>query len=244
MPYLLFYQIVPMFDMPRASTDGTETNPPSYIESKRSMELRRDLSSSALGRLTSMHRDELHAIDLGPRSKPPSIRLSADMDRPSRGTFEPSWMSSHTGSTPNVSRRESMANTDSPALTPGGNSPIIAPSDESTASRLSRAASRFALSRQSRPQSQSGEGRISFSMARLSGLMKAGKEPVNDGLPISAANSTGPVSDTSKAPDSPIEGERHHSLGAHRHKHRGKVKDKDKEKNKAGDQPERECTVM
>lgn len=245
MPYLLFYQIVPMVDnMPRTSTDGTETNPPSYNESKKSLELTSDLSSSAFGRLTGNHREDLQAVDLGPRSKPPSIRLSAEIDRP-RGTFDPSWVSSHTGSTPNASRRESMANTDSP----GGMSPVITPSDESTASRLSRAASRFALGRQSRPQSQSGEGRISFSMTRLGGLMKSSKEPLNEppsnGLQISASNSTGPSDTSGKAPDSPVEEK--HSLVPQpqpqpQKQKRGKSKDKT-EKHK-GDQPERECTVM
>ncbi|KFG78763.1 ubiquitin hydrolase family protein [Metarhizium anisopliae] len=252
MPYLLFYQIVPMVDMPRASTDGTETNPPSYNESKTSMELNCDLSSSAFGRLTGHHRDDLQAIDLGPRSKPPSIRLSADMDHPARGTFDPSWVTSHTGSTPNASRRESMANTESPAVTPGGASPVMAPSDEPTASRLSRAASRFALGRQSRPESQSGEGRLSFSMTRLGGLMKSSKEPLiepppSNGLQTSASNSTAPISETSaKGPDSPVDGEKHGATPqTQKHKHRGKTKDKDKaEKQKAGEQPERECSVM
>lgn len=253
MPYLLFYQIVPMVDLPRTSTDGTETGPPSYNESKKSTEINGDLSSSAFGRLTGNHRDDLQALDLGPRSKPPSIRLSADFDRPARGTFDPTtWVTSHTGSTPNASRRESMANTESPAPTPGGTSPLITPVDESTASRLSRAASRFALGRQSRPQSQSGEGRISFSMGRLGGLMKSSKEPLNDspssnGLQISASNSTGPSDISTKTPDSPVDLEKQHTPvpQKERHKHREKKRDKEKtEKQKAGDQPERECTVM
>ncbi|KHN95811.1 ubiquitin hydrolase family protein [Metarhizium album ARSEF 1941] len=252
MPYLLFYQIVPMVDMPRASTEGTETDPPSYSESKTSMEPNGDLSSSAFGRLPGNHRDDLHRVDLGQRSKPPSIRLSADMDRPARETLDPPWVTSHTGSTPNASRRESMANTESPAVTPGGASPVMTPSDESAVSRLSRAASRFTLGRQSRPPSQSGEGRISFSMARLSGLMKASKEPLieppaSNGLQLSVSNSTGPTSETSaKGLDSPVDGDRHYvPPQTQKHKHRGKAKDKEKaEKHKTGDQPERECTVM
>ncbi|TWU73771.1 hypothetical protein ED733_003421 [Metarhizium rileyi] len=252
MPYLLFYQILPTVDIPRGSTDGTETNPPSYNESKTSMELNGDLSSSAFGRLSGNHRDDLQVIESDPRSKPPSIRLSSDTDYPAKGSFEPSWVMSHTDSTPNASRRESLVNTESPAITPDDNSPIITPGDEPTASRLTRAASRFALGRQSRPESQSGDGRISFSMTRLSGLMKTSKEPLNElatsnASQTSAFNLTGPMSETSyKGPDSPVEGEKPVvAPQPQKHKHRGKTRDKDKaEKHKSGEQPERECTVM
>lgn len=280
MPYLLFYQIMPM-------VDDTETEPPSYNESKTSFDgMSGSFSSNevgaGLGRLTGNHRQDLQATETtGPgfRSKPPSIRLSAEIDRPSRGNMECAWATSQTGSTPGGSRRESLAYTESPAATPGANSPVLGPLDESNtaSSRLSRAASRFALGRQSRPTSQSGEGRISFSMTRLGGLMKTSKEPLvdtNNGLQISASNSTGPMSSeaSNKVLDSAVEttdkqlhlppGNQHSNSNSnsnnnststsHQHKNKPKngrakgkaEKHKENEKKKDGAQPERECTVM
>ncbi|OAA54214.1 ubiquitin hydrolase family protein [Cordyceps fumosorosea ARSEF 2679] len=166
MPYLLFYQIVPMVEVACPSTDGTATGPPSYQESKTSLEIQ-----------TS------RATDGGPSipSKPPSIRLSMDDERPT-GTVR-SARPSVSGSVPTDSRRDSANFTLSsittpiitPTRTPEANSPIISPSDIKTP-RLSRAASRFTLGRQSRPSSQSGEGRISLSITRLGGLIKQNRE--------------------------------------------------------------------
>lgn len=254
MPYLLFYQIVPMFDMARCSIDGREPDPPSYNESKKRHN-NEDSSSSALGRLDGNRGEDLQGPVTGLGSKPPSIRLSAEFEQPHRGSL---WSMSHTGSAPTGSRRESMANTESPAVTPGATSPVITPVDEPTASRLSRAASRFALGRQSRPQSQPpGEGRISFSMTRLGVLMKPSREPLaepsSNGPQISASNSTDPLSDTSgKSPDSPIYGEKQlysASQGKEKEKYRYRGKGKEKEKAERhkggqGEQPERECILM
>ncbi|GAB0137133.1 hypothetical protein EsDP_00005414 [Epichloe bromicola] len=254
MPYLLFYQIVPMFDMARCSIDGRELDPPSYNESKK-RDNNEDSSSSAFGRLDGNRREDIQGPVTGLGSRAPSIRLSAEFERLHRDSL---WSMSHTGSTPTGSRRESMANTESPAVTPGATSPVTTPVDETTASRLSRAASRFALGRQSRPQSQPGEGRISFSMTRLGVLMKPSREPLaepssNGPQIISASNSTDPLSDTSgKSPDSPIDGEKQLNSASQgkekeKHRHRGKGKDKEKaEKHKGGqgEQPERECILM
>lgn len=247
MPYLLFYQVVPMVDMTCPSTEGTETEPPSYNESKTSFEMASS-GSTYDGDLSGFGR-------FAGRSKPPSIRLSSEADRPARAYFERPWVGSYTGSTPNGSRRQSVAFTDSgaatPAITPDTNSPVITPIDESTASRLSRAASRFALGRQSCPDSQSGEGRISFSMTRLGGLMKPSKEPLADPnvLSSSATNSTAPLSSdaSTKTPDSPVEGDKTPAppqSTPSKHKS-GKAKDKSSKHHKSsGEQPERECSVM
>ena len=254
MPYLLFYQIVPMFDMPRCSTDGAETGPPSYNEFKLSLEINgAAVPSCAFDELIGGCPDEPLSVDASASSNTPSMRLSAEMDRFHRGGH---WPVSHTGSTPMASRRESLATTESPAVTPGANSPVMTPTDEPTTSRLSRAASRFALSRQSRPQSQSGEGRISLTMTRLGGLMRPSREPLaepsSNGLPVSATNPTGSLSDTStKALDSSAEEKQAApaAQGKEKLKYRGgKAKDKEKpekhHKANQGDQPERECAVM
>ncbi|KAG6041066.1 hypothetical protein E4U41_006089 [Claviceps citrina] len=264
MPYLLFYQIVPMVDMVRCSTDGKELDPPSYNESKNnSIDLNGvDLPPSA-HRLDASHRDDIQGRGAGLQSKPPSIRLSADFERSARGSV---WSMSHTSSMPMGSRQTSEANTESPAHTPGAspraNSPVMASVDEPTASRLSRAATRFTLGRQSRPPSQSGEGRISFSMSRFGGLMKPGRELLAEpasinGAQTSASNSVSPLSETfGMGPDSPVDGEKQllHTntqpqvKEKEKHKHRGsKAKDKEKvEKHKGGqnEQPERECVLM
>ena len=202
MPYLLFYQIVPMVDMTCPSTEGTEAEPPSYNESKTSFELPSSASMcdgdpGGYPRYGERHQGDHFMSDPATRSKPPSIRLSSEVPRP---PADKSLLGSHAASTPEGSRRQSVIMMDSavgtPAVTPDTNSPIITPMDDSTGSRLSRAASRFALGRQSRPASQSGEGRLSFSMTRLGGLMKSSKEPLaepfNNGLSVPTSNSTGP----------------------------------------------------
>ncbi|PHH88778.1 hypothetical protein CDD83_7058 [Cordyceps sp. RAO-2017] len=272
MPYLLFYQVVPMVDMTCPSTEGTETGPPSYNESKTSFDM---ASSGSLcdgefnggGRRPSRQRDDAPAADVPTRSKPPSIRLSLEADRPPNSyhaSADKPWMGLNSASTPSESRRQSVTFTDSgaatPAVTPDATSPVMNPSDEPAASRLSRAASRFALGRQSRPASQSGEGRLSFSMTRLGGLMKASKEPLADpnGLTISvpgpaAAGSVAAAASPDlfgRTPESPLlDGERAAAQPTTPappppSKRKGS-KPKDKSKHKAnGSQPERECVVM
>ncbi|KAJ3494625.1 hypothetical protein NLG97_g3960 [Lecanicillium saksenae] len=172
MPYLLFYQVVPMVEVACPSTDGTATGPPSYQESKNSLEMQ----------TSRVPTDSSLSIT----SKPPSIRLSMDNERPTARAFDRSARPSVSGSVPADSRRESTNFTASsvatpimtPARTPEANSPIISPNDSKTP-RLSRAASRFNLGRQSRPTSQSGEGRISLTISRLGGLMKQNKDAVS-----------------------------------------------------------------
>ncbi|KAG5981348.1 hypothetical protein E4U55_003026 [Claviceps digitariae] len=259
MPYLLFYQIVPIVDLARYSMDSKERDPPSYNESKNSIDLNQNHVSSSPSRIDGSHqREDLLGLGLDLQSKPPSIRLSADFERSARGSI---WSMSHAGSTPIDSRRESVANTESPVVTPGANSPVITPVDESTASRLSRAASRFALNRQSRTPSQSGEGRISFSMTRLGGLMRPSRELLAEptfanSSQVSPSTSTGPISDAlGVISDSSVDGERQLSASPQvkdkerQYKYRGKAKDKEKEKSdkhKGGqdEQPERVCMLM
>ncbi|KAJ6438517.1 ubiquitin C-terminal hydrolase family protein [Purpureocillium lavendulum] len=258
MPYLLFYQVVPMVDMTCPSTEGTEAEPPSYIESsKTSLELP---SSATLhgeviadSRLDEKHQDDTPVAEIS-RSKPPSIRLSLDGEHSQLLNAERPWVGHSATSTPGGSRRQSVF-TDSaavtPAVTPGANSPVITPSDETTASRLSRAASRFALGRQSRPASQSGEGRPSFSMTRLGGLMKTSREPLmeSNGLAASASNSTAPLGSdaSSKAAESPEDTEKTSAAHAHSTPTKNKSskpKDKSAKQKPESDQPERECSVM
>lgn len=247
MPYLLFYQVVPMLEVTCPSTDGTTTGPPSYQESKTSLELQ---TSRALT-------DGSRSV----QSKPPSIRLSLEAERPSRKFFDSSARPSFSGSMPS-SRRESMNLTDStvatpaitpaitPARTPEGASPVIAPSDSST-SRLSRAASRFTIGRQSRPTSQSGDGRRSMTISRLGGFMKTNKETPAQGIgeddtPVMSPTKTSldnlrnlSEQENDKTPEATPKP----SHGHHKGKAKEKVRDK-QSKQKQNSQPERECIVM
>ncbi|QYT05686.1 USP domain-containing protein [Trichoderma simmonsii] len=314
MPYLLFYQIVPMVDAP-CPTESTEGRPPSYDESKKSLEILRSTTSdetpsssthglvthhehqasastqalvahphheqqasastqalvshhehkasSSTQALATHHENQASASTgrLG-QSKTPSIRLSAEVERPSRKWLEGISMNfggSYVESV--ISRRQSVALTDSaihtPSITPDAGSPAMAPVDEPTSSRLSRAASRFNLGKQSRPASQSGEGRISLNLSRFGGLIKTSKEPLPEPpvLNISTANSTGQPSPQPGSPTS-LEKQLHHPASseksdkpekiekAEKQKHRRKKSKEKNEKQKTGDQPERECVVM
>ncbi|KAF4595025.1 ubiquitin C-terminal hydrolase family protein [Ophiocordyceps camponoti-floridani] len=259
MPYLLFYRVVPMVDMTCPSTEGTEAEPPSYNETKMSIDLASSgsLYDSDVNGDGRRHRDdERLAVDAPVLSKPPSIRLSLEADRgsseaeqPPLSNVEKPETASAAASAGGDSRRQSMVCIDSeaptPAVTPDTTSPIITPSDESsTASRLTRAATRFALARQSRPASQSGEGRLNFSVTRLGGLRRGSKEPLAEPptwLTPSAAASPGSEVPT-PTPDSPLESPL--QLRAGQLKLRGgKLREKSRPKN-GGLQPERECSMM
>ncbi|KAK0383380.1 hypothetical protein NLU13_9293 [Sarocladium strictum] len=240
MPYLLFYQIVPMVEMAPPLTQGTGPEPPSYNETRLSLDLSRRAKAFS-----------------------PSARASLDVDRSSRKSFEAGGFS-YTNSLAPESRRQSIGFSDStaatPAITPDGNSPMISPSDEITPSRLSRAASRFTMGRASRPSSQSGDNRMSLTMSRLSGLMRASKEPLNEPPKLDIAGSVASIVESQaetreglvEARPSYSKGEgsrKEHKEGREskefRHK-RGKSKEKQpkERKVKAVSQPERECLVM
>ncbi|KAF7558644.1 hypothetical protein G7046_g5524 [Stylonectria norvegica] len=273
MPYLLFYQVMPMVEVSAPSVDETETEPPSYNDSRISIELpptptRFDRNQLGLPGLEESYFDSApNAPFQRTRSKPPSIRLSSDSERPSRSrrSVDGTDADPYSGSLLGESRRPSVNWTEStgitPAVTPGSHSPAVTPLEESTSSRLSRAASRFAKGSRSRPTSQSGDNRISFSMARLGGLMRPSKEPLVEPNPqpntlaASSTNSTGPLTseiskEAEEAPDA-VEVEaphpsHHHHGHKHTHSHkRVRSKEKNPKTNKSSStQPERECTVM
>lgn len=118
-----------------------------------------------------------------------------------------------------ASRRGSVTFTDStfgtPAVTPeGGASPAVTPGEggvpatTTTTQRFSRAKERLAKGTgaggagagpRSRPASQVGENRISTTMTRLSGLMRASKEPLRDAANGLTASVTAPAATTTTA---------------------------------------------
>ncbi|KXH39007.1 ubiquitin carboxyl-terminal hydrolase [Colletotrichum salicis] len=273
MPYLLFYQIVPMVEV--ASTEETETEPPSYNESKVSVNLPttpNPVNGNNSG-MSSSRSDYFENTSISP-PKAPSIRFSSDLERPSRISFgddEP-----YLGF--KDSRRGSVTFTDStlgtPAITPDAISPAVTPGEETTAQRLSRAAALFTGKSKSRPTSQAGEGRISLTMTRLGGLMRPSKEPLRDPNSNVSSNAlatsiSAPIPDpvteeefveNTDAEPTPVAApvvetdrkdskdfkERKSSEYHHRHHKRGKSKSRftEKKKHKDGDEPERECAVM
>ncbi|KAF3811235.1 hypothetical protein GCG54_00001550 [Colletotrichum gloeosporioides] len=271
MPYLLFYQIVPMVEV--ASTEETETEPPSYNESKVSINLpgTPNLQEGINSGFPSSKSDYFENTSISP-PKAPSIRFSSDLERPSRLSLddEPYGLGFKD------SRRGSVTFTDStlgtPAITPEAVSPAITPNgEETTAQRLSRAAARFtAKNNKSRPTSQAGEGRISLTMTRLGGLMRTSKEPLrepaNGNALASSVSAPLPdhvpeeqfIEDVAAEPTPIAESDRQGSKESkdskeykerksseHHHKHHSHKRDKSKEKRKNKDgEPERECAVM
>ena len=213
MPYLLFYQIVPMLDTTSSTTTINEVNePPSYNDS----------TTNPAGTPLPIDANMLNSTSSyfdsstwgGSTTTGPSIRFSSDMDRPLRFSLDDEsngsssfLASAYRKAAESASRRGSLAFTSSiggtPAITPeGGRSPVMSPTDEpSTAQRLSRAAARLTgKSNRSRPPSQAGEGRKSLTMSRLGGLVRSNRESLRlseDG--IDASTLTIPLS---TAPDS------------------------------------------
>jgi hypothetical protein len=254
MPYLLFYQIVPIVDVTASSTDGTDAEPPSYDDTTLQLKIW-DVSDTAhdkplISRQSSSYFDNLSTLP----STNASIRFSSELERPSRQSLgdDEGFLS--------VSRRGSVvydnSSGHSPSVTPlEGPSPSVTPGEESTAHKLTRAAAKFRGGSKSRPQSQAGEGRISLTMSRLSGLVRTSKEPLREPLRESTfidpdeefeiinANGT-----TSKE----IEKEKEHgkengTLGHRRGRSKPRLdrgKMKEGKGNKAGDMPDRECVVQ
>ncbi|KAH6652218.1 ubiquitin carboxyl-terminal hydrolase-domain-containing protein [Truncatella angustata] len=241
MPYLLLYQIVPIVDVTASSTDGTEAEPPSYDDSALQLKIPHGSERPVVSRQASSYFDNLSTLP----STSASIRFSSELERPSRRSFadDDGFLS--------VSRRGSCAVDTSlgpsPALTPlEGPSPIATPGEETTAQRLSRAAAKFRASgSKSRPQSQAGEGRISLTMSRLSGLVRASKEPLQDDFEIINANGSTTAEsekdeEESKEKDNPSR-QHHHKRGRSKARlDRGKGK----EKGKNGEVPDRECVIQ
>lgn len=257
MPYLLFYQIVPMVDVTNTSTTGSETEPPSYNDSTLNVAsiTTPGMDSDRLGfsRPASGYFDSSTLNSAGP-----SIRFSSDLERPPRLSFgnDEDGLQSSGLLSPDTSRRGSVAFSETagtPAMTPeNGPSPAVTPSEESTAQRLSRAAAKFAKSSsRSRPSSQAGDNRISITMSRLTFKSKS-KEPLREaGEELQDGEETpiavvAPDRLSSEAADTKKDKEQHHHhyrRGRTKSKSRGSDKDHEKLKSK-GEVPDRECRVM
>lgn len=253
MPYLLFYQIVPVVDVTATSTDGSVIEPPAYdlpaagVENEQTPPFEPVDLSDAISRSTSGYFDTT-----GP-SNGPSLRVSMEGEvRPARLSFDEDPYSSTYLLKPGESRRGSLTFSEpfigTPSVTPDGHSPRLTPADDTGVTRLSRAAARFTKKEKdrdskSRPTSQGGEGRISLTMSRLGGLMRTSREPLRG----DTADDEDGVVVVGMGGDEEVNGgkekdHRHHHHHHHRLKDRGKSKSRGE---KGGDaDAERECVVM
>jgi hypothetical protein len=244
MPYLLFYQIIPIVDVAASSVGSIEANPPAYDDGT-PLVITSDVSDpqeyEIVSRKTSSYFDNASTVP----STTPSVRFSVDLEPPARPSFadDDGYLS--------VSRRASITYGDGMApTTPVDESPAASPGEETTATRLSRAAAKFKTSSKSRPHSQGGENRISHTMSRL-GLIKSSKEPLRDSTfetqgedaDIVIVNGASNVYEEN-------EGSSHESskgMAKESAQKRSKSKtrfDKGKAKDKDKDVPDRECIVQ
>ncbi|KAI2623348.1 cysteine proteinase [Hypoxylon sp. NC1633] len=178
MPYLLFYQIVPIVEVPPSSTEGTDAEPPSYDDAALNLTNSETSAAQSQERLSVSRQPSSYFDSLSAQpSASASIRFSTDQERPPRRSFadDDGFLS--------VSRRGSIftdSNTPSPGVGSERPSPVVTPGDETTAHRLSRAAARFRGGNKSRPHSQVGEGRKSLTATKFGGFMKPSREPLRD----------------------------------------------------------------
>ncbi|KAI0514410.1 cysteine proteinase [Xylaria bambusicola] len=252
MPYLLFYQIIPIVDVAPSSVGSIEADPPAYDDGAPAViaiDAPEYQQYQSLSQKTSGYFDNSSSIP----SAPPSVRFSAELERPLRRSFadEDGFL--------NVSRRDSIAYGEltgsSSGMVSSNHSPAISPGEETTAQRISRAAAKFRASNRSRPQSQAGENRISQTMSKFGGFMRASKEPLRDSTHESTDDDADIVivnrvvgeqdeNDASLRPQSKGKGKDKEST-----QKRGKSKTrfdkaKPKDKDKDKDSQERECIVQ
>lgn len=260
MPYLLFYRVEPIYEMSSASISDPRL--PSYAASF--VEIQNHNHARHIDGTDSTV-DQQSYFDGARDASTPAIRLSADIERPA---------------TPRRSinlpedRRGSLAFTESGLTSAGssihGASVTLAtsapatPSEETTAQRMSRAASKVLKSTtKSRPTSQSGEGRMSGAFSRLN-LMRS-KDSLNKSS--DSARDRPPVHDGAAESRTSInidEGSlRPHEGGVDRSKSKKEKKKREKSqgpseklehpehhhhlhkgKGRAKDVPDRECSVM
>ncbi|KAK4127626.1 cysteine proteinase [Parathielavia appendiculata] len=261
MPYVLIYQLVPMVDVTTASTDGSVTDPPGYLES--TVDVSKTPSAETISDAGRLSKSISGYFDSGTTltQSGPRLRPSSEIEQPPRLSFEEYDMQALTIQTDN-SRRGSVTfsepvATSNPAASPEAGSPAVTPQEETTSARLSRAAAMFKSgASKSRPTSQAGEGRISLTISRL-GFGRQSKDSgssVGNGTTNSEASTSEQGGPTDGEESSGKEKEHHHFHRKEKDRDRNKSKSRDKEDKKDKDkgngkgresvQPDRECAVM
>ncbi|KAI0490632.1 cysteine proteinase [Xylaria cf. heliscus] len=244
MPYLLFYQIVPIVGVAASSVGSIEANPPAYDDGTPTI-ITADVPGYQEYHMVSRKTSSYFDNSSGITSTAPSVRFSAELELPGRHSFtdEDGFLA--------VSRRASIAGGDlaapSPSIASNDHSPAVSPGEETTAQRLSRAAARFRSSNKSRPQSQAGETRISQTMSKL-GLIRSSREPLRDSMHVTQDEDSDIVIVNGVPNEQEQEGTpRPFSKGKEKEptQKRGKSKTRhDRSKSKDKEVPDRECVVQ
>jgi hypothetical protein len=246
MPYVLIYQIVPMVDVTTASTDGSVTEPPGYAESTANVPGTPSVGAvSDAGQISKSNSGFFDSSAATLAYTGPHIRLSTEIDRPPRFSFDDERQS--LAILTDNSRRGSITFSEpaihtNPTASPEAVSPAVTPQEETTGARLSRAAAMFkGGASKSRPTSQAGEGRISLTISRFG----FGRQSKDSGSSVNGtANSEASASEQGGGPgegdDPAVSGKEkekekekeHHHLLPHHHNNQKKDKEKDKEKSR------------
>ncbi|KAI1391227.1 cysteine proteinase [Hypoxylon trugodes] len=237
MPYLLFYQIVPIVEV-ASSAEDTDVEPPAYDDTALNLTSSETSAAHSQDRLSVSRQPSSYfdSLSVQPSVNGSTIRFSAELERPRRSFADEDGFLS-------VSRRGSIYNDSSvpsPAITPEAPSPAVTPGEETTAQRLSRAAARFRGGNKSRSQSQAGENRKSLTVTRFGGFMKSSKEPLRDTTSTETEEDYEFIEDVNK------NGAKGNDQDATPTQKRGKSKipfDKGKVKDKKINMPDRECIV-
>lgn len=181
MPYLLFYQVLPINELSTA----LESDPPSY-EHESGIDVTVSESSPQVE-----HKPELNGgyFDSAPLREEsvaaPSVRFSSELERPPRHNL--GLQEQRRGS---AAPTETSLGSTTSSIHPGAKSNPVTPTEETTAQRLSRAASRFKSGSRSRPSSASGEGRKSMSFSRIGFLNNSKSEQSKENLSSAPSIST------------------------------------------------------
>lgn len=254
MPYVLIYQIVPMVDVTTTSTDGSVTDPPCYAESTANAPGTPSVGAvSDAGQISKSNSGFFDSSATTLAHTGPHIRLSSEIERPPRFSFDDERQSLALR-TDNNSRRGSITFSE-PAIHTNQTasseavSPAVTPQEETTGARLSRAAAMFkGGANKSRPTSQAGEGRISLTISRF-GFGRQSKDSGSNSV-NGTANSEASASEQGVGPveggDEPSAGkekekekEHHHLLHHHHNPKKDKEKEKGRDKSKSRDKEEK-----
>lgn len=236
-PYLLFYQVQPIDDELASRGD-----PPTYAEAQSGA------LSSAPSRETLTSSPEAGVTDVESAGEPAAAGPGSVISDEPVGRAS---MSSN--------RRSSIAFDDIENVSRGRTEPHT-PSDESKAGFLSasRRGSRTWLGTKSRPTSQSGEGRLSLTLSRLTGRGSKDKLAIAEGEPnedpVIIINSVESQDPTPPEADSPVKEQKETTLSRkkskkgkkdhHRSKSRGPTGELSEKKSRDKNRPDRECSVM
>ncbi|KAI9746340.1 MAG: hypothetical protein M1818_000052 [Claussenomyces sp. TS43310] len=266
MPYLLFYQVQPLFeDSPEMS--DSYNRPPSYEDSGIGLTLREPTPVITSHSEPSNQAGYFNYKEASSEEQNQTrVSFSDDVDRPRKSL-----------TLPDGERRSSLTCTDAStaSINTISSTPATPGEDTSTAGRLSRAASRFARSNKSksRPSSHVDETRNSMSGDRITAtlsrlnLMRSSKEPLRPpdiSVPDLTVSVTS-VTELEEPVDAPAEAEAEPRViessvggigrskskriknktpedkgqGHHHHLHKGKGRFKE-----SGEQQDRECVLM